>query len=96
MTNEEIPLVRGPGIILSVSNPVDILTYAALKISGCAMNRVIGSGATPDTARFKFLLSRHCRADPRHVHTYIPGEHGDSGVNRGDRLPGIRTAFDPR
>jgi L-lactate dehydrogenase len=44
------------------------------------MNRVIGSGTTLDTARFRFLLSRHCRVDPRNVHAYIIGEHGDSEV----------------
>ncbi|MFO7965859.1 MAG: L-lactate dehydrogenase [Desulfobacterales bacterium] len=69
-----------PGIILIVSNPVDILTYAAYKFSGYPMNRVIGSGTTLDTARFRFLLSRHCRVDPRNVHAYIIGEHGDSEV----------------
>ena len=71
---------QDPGIILIVTNPVDILTYVALKISGYPMNRVIGSGTTLDTARFRFLLSRHCRVDPRNVHAYIIGEHGDSEV----------------
>lgn len=69
-----------PGIILIVSNPADILTYVALRLSGYAMNRVFGSGTALDTARFKFLLSRHCRVDPRNVHAYIIGEHGDSEV----------------
>jgi L-lactate dehydrogenase len=67
-----------PGILLIVSNPVDILTHVALKISGYPVNRVIGSGTTLDTARFKFLLSRHCRVDPHNVHAYVIGEHGDS------------------
>lgn len=71
---------QDPGIILVVSNPVDILTHAALKISGYPMNRVIGSGTALDTARFRFLISRHCRVDPRNVHAYIIGEHGDSEV----------------
>lgn len=71
---------QNPDIILIVSNPVDILTYVAFKISGYPMNRVIGSGTTLDTARFRFLLSRHCRVDPRNVHAYIIGEHGDSEV----------------
>lgn len=71
---------QNPGIILIVSNPVDILTYVAFKISGYPMNRVIGSGTSLDTARFRFLLSRHCRVDPRNVHAYIIGEHGDSEV----------------
>ena len=69
-----------PGMLLIVSNPVDILTYVALKVSGYPMNRVIGSGTSLDTARFRFLLSRHCRVDPRNVHAYIIGEHGDSEV----------------
>lgn len=72
--------VHDPGIILVVSNPADILTYVALRLSGYAMNRVFGSGTALDTARFKFLLSRHCRVDPRNVHAYIIGEHGDSEV----------------
>ena len=69
-----------PGILLIVSNPVDILTYVALKVSDYPMNRVIGSGTTLDTARFRFLISRHCQVDPRNVHAYIIGEHGDSEV----------------
>jgi len=71
---------QDPGIILIVSNPVDILTYVALKASGFPTSRVIGSGTTLDTARFRFLLSRHCGVDPRNVHAYIIGEHGDSEV----------------
>ena len=70
--------VHEPKTLLIVSNPVDILTYVALKVSHFAMNRVVGSGTTLDTARFRFLLSRHCRVDPRNVHAYIIGEHGDS------------------
>lgn len=79
---EIIPKIveQEPGIILVVSNPVDILTYVALKISGYPMNRVIGSGNCLDTARFRFLLSRRCRVDPRDVHGYVIGEHGDSEV----------------
>ena len=79
---EVIPKVaeQDPRIILVVSNPVDILTHVALKLSGYSMNRVIGSGTTLDTARFRFLLSRHCQVDPRNVHAYIIGEHGDSEV----------------
>ncbi|MBN1848131.1 MAG: L-lactate dehydrogenase [Deltaproteobacteria bacterium] len=79
---EIIPQITAhdPGILLIVSNPVDVLTYVALKVSGYAMNRVIGSGTSLDTARFRFLLSRHCKVDPRNVHAYIIGEHGDSEV----------------
>lgn len=66
------------GILLIVSNPVDILTYAALKLSGFPSNRVIGSGTVLDTARLKYLLGRHLDVDSRSVHAYIIGEHGDS------------------
>ncbi|MBF0551977.1 MAG: L-lactate dehydrogenase [Deltaproteobacteria bacterium] len=69
-----------PEILLVVSNPVDILTYVTLKISQYHPGRVIGSGTVLDTARFKYMLSRHCRVDPRNVHAYILGEHGDSEV----------------
>jgi len=69
-----------PRILLIVSNPVDILTYVALKVSGYPMNRVMGSGTVLDTARFRSLLGINCRVDPRNVHAYIIGEHGDSEV----------------
>lgn len=66
------------GILLIVSNPVDILTYAALKLSGFPPERVIGSGTVLDTARLKYLLGRHLGVDSRSVHAFIVGEHGDS------------------
>lgn len=66
------------GVLLIVSNPVDILTYVALKESGWDRRRVIGSGTVLDTARFRYLLSEHCRVDVHNVHGYILGEHGDS------------------
>ncbi len=68
------------GIILMAANPVDILTYAAIKISGLPANQVFGSGTILDTARFRYLLSQHFGVDPRSVHGYIIGEHGDSEV----------------
>jgi L-lactate dehydrogenase len=68
------------GILLIATNPVDILTYAALKISGLRPERVIGSGTVLDTARFRYLLSQHFRVDARSVHAFIIGEHGDSEV----------------
>lgn len=68
------------GIILVASNPVDVLTYAALRISGLPSNQVFGSGTILDTARFRYLLSQHFGVDPRSVHGYIIGEHGDSEV----------------
>ena len=69
-----------PGILLVVSNPVDILTYAALKLSGLPANRVIGSGTVLDSARFKYVLGEHLGVDPRNVHARIIGEHGDSEI----------------
>ena len=66
------------GILLIVSNPVDILTYAALKISGFPPNRVIGSGTVLDTSRLKYLLGQHLNVDSRSIHAFIIGEHGDS------------------
>lgn len=68
------------GIILVATNPVDVLSYATWKISGLPKERVIGSGTILDTARFRFLLSQHFGVDPRSVHAYIIGEHGDSEV----------------
>lgn len=66
------------GILLIVANPVDILTYAALKISGYPKERALGSGTVLDSARFRYLLSEHLNVDSRSVHAYIIGEHGDS------------------
>jgi len=67
-------------IYLIVSNPVDILSYATYKFSKKNSKEVIGSGTVLDTARFKFLLGKHCNVDPRNVHAYILGEHGDTEV----------------
>ncbi len=67
-------------ILLIATNPVDIMTYAALKLSGFPANRVIGSGTILDTSRLRFVLAEHLNIDPRNVHAYIVGEHGDSEV----------------
>ena len=68
------------GMLLIVSNPVDILTYTALKLSGFPENRVLGSGTVLDTARLKYLIGEHLKVDNRSVHAFIIGEHGDSEV----------------
>jgi L-lactate dehydrogenase len=68
------------GILLIATNPVDVLTYAAWKLSGYSSQRVIGSGTILDTARFRYLLSQQLGVDARSVHAYIVGEHGDSEV----------------
>lgn len=68
------------GIVVVATNPVDVLTYATLKLSGLPAARVIGSGTILDTARLRFLLSEHFGIDARSVHAFIIGEHGDSEV----------------
>ncbi len=68
------------GLILVATNPVDVLTYATIKISGLPENRVFGSGTILDTARFRYILSQRFEVDSRSVHAYIIGEHGDSEV----------------
>jgi L-lactate dehydrogenase len=70
-------------ILLVVTNPVDIMTHLAAHFAaefGIPPSRVIGSGTTLDTARFRALLGRHFGVDPHHVHAYVIGEHGDSEV----------------
>ena len=69
------------GILLIVANPVDILTYTAVKLSGLPENRVIGSGTVLDTARLKYALGEHLEVDSRSVHSFIIGEHGDSEID---------------
>ena len=76
----EIAKRKYEGILLIVANPVDILTYAAIKLSGFPENRVFGSGTVLDTARLKYLLGEHLSIDNRSVHAFIIGEHGDSEI----------------
>ncbi len=66
------------GVMLIVSNPVDVLTWVALKRSGWDRGRVIGSGTVLDSARFRHILGKHCDVDVHNVHAYFLGEHGDS------------------
>jgi len=75
--------IRGSGstaVVLMVTNPVDTLTQVAQRHLELPRGRVIGSGTVLDSARFKYMLSRHCGIDARNVHAYILGEHGDSEV----------------
>jgi L-lactate dehydrogenase len=76
----EVAAVNQEGIILVATNPVDLLTYAAYKISGLSRRRVFGSGTILDTARFRTLLANHFDVDARSLHAHIIGEHGDSEV----------------
>jgi L-lactate dehydrogenase len=75
---EEVAKSECKGVMLVVTNPVDVLTYVALKRSGWEKGRVIGSGTVLDSSRFRHLLSKHCGVDVHNVHAYILGEHGDS------------------
>ena len=68
------------GILLIVTNPVDILTYTALKLSGFPENRVLGSGTVLDTSRLKYQIGEYLGVDSRSVHAFIIGEHGDSEI----------------
>ena len=74
----EIAKRNREAILLVVSNPVDILTYVTLKLSGYPEHRVLGSGTVLDTARLKYVLGEHLQVDSRSVHAFIIGEHGDS------------------
>lgn len=67
-------------IVIMVTNPVDVLTYMAIKMFPSKKKQIIGSGTMLDSARFRFLLGRHLDVDPKSVHAYIVGEHGDSEV----------------
>jgi len=67
-------------VLVIATNPVDVLTYVSQKLSRRPGARVIGTGTMLDTARFRALLGRHYKVDPRSVHAYIIGEHGDSEV----------------
>ncbi len=65
-------------VLLIVTNPVDVMTFLALKYSKLPATKVFGSGTCLDTARFRELLGEKLDVDPRSVHAYILGEHGDS------------------
>lgn len=75
---ESIMAVNRHAILLIVSNPVDVLTHMAQKLSGLPAGRVLGSGTVLDTARLKYLVGQHLGVDSRNVHAFIIGEHGDS------------------
>ena len=74
------PVVRSGfgGIFLVATNPVDIMTRVTYELSGFNPNRVFGSGTTLDTARLRYLLGEYFSVDPRNMHAYVIGEHGDS------------------
>jgi L-lactate dehydrogenase len=67
-------------LLLVVTNPVDVVTQAALECSGLPPHRVFGSGTVLDSSRLRFLIAEHTRVAVQNVHAYIAGEHGDSEV----------------
>ncbi|CAG0922435.1 unnamed protein product [Notodromas monacha] len=81
-------------ILIVVSNPVDVLTYAAWKLSGLPKYKVIGSGTNLDSSRFRFLMSEKLNIAPSSCHGWIIGEHGDSSVPvwSGVNVAGVRLA----
>lgn len=86
-------------IIMVVSNPVDILTYVAWKISGLPRNKVFGSGTNLDSSRFRVLLSKKLGVSPTSCHAWIIGEHGDSSIPvwSGANVAGVRLCeLDPK
>jgi L-lactate dehydrogenase len=76
----EVAASNSEGVMLVVTNPVDVLTWVALRRSGWPSNRVIGSGTVLDSARFRHFIAQHCSVDVHNVHAYVLGEHGDSEV----------------
>jgi L-lactate dehydrogenase len=74
----EVVRVAPDAVLLMVTNPVDVMTEVALKITGSEWERVLGSGTVLDSSRFRYLVARHCQVAVQNVHAYIAGEHGDS------------------
>ena len=66
------------GILLLASNPVDVMTYLAQKYSGLDHNKVIGSGTVLDSSRLKYMIAEKTKINPKSIHGYVIGEHGDS------------------
>ena len=74
-------VARAPGtLLLLVTNPVDVVTYAAQRFSELPVQRVFGSGTVLDSSRLRFLIAQHTGVAVQNVHAYIAGEHGDSEV----------------
>lgn len=74
----EINKTKFNGIYLIATNPLDVMTYVTLKLSGFESKKVIGSGTTLDTARLRYLISENLNINPKNIHAYVIGEHGDS------------------
>lgn len=70
--------VAPDAVYVMVTNPVDVVTYASLKISGLPAGRLFGSGTVLDSSRLRYLVARECSVAVQNVHAYVVGEHGDS------------------
>ena len=75
---DEINKTGFAGIYLIATNPLDVMTFVTMKLSGFPAHRVIGSGTTLDTARLRYLISEELEINPKNIHAYVIGEHGDS------------------
>lgn len=76
----EINKTNFSGIYLIATNPLDVMTYVTMKLSNAPAEKVIGSGTTLDTARLRYLISTELSINPRNIHAYVIGEHGDSEI----------------
>lgn len=76
----EVVRVAPDALLLMVTNPVDVVTEVALKLTGLPWQRVVGSGTVLDSSRFRYLVAKHCDVAVQNVHAYIAGEHGDSEI----------------
>ena len=76
----ELMKVAPDAILLLVTNPVDVITYVTLKLSGLPRERVLGSGTVLDSSRFRYLIAKRLKVAVQNVHAYIAGEHGDSEI----------------
>jgi L-lactate dehydrogenase len=76
----DVVRVAPDALLLLVTNPVDVMTEVALKLTGLPPERVLGSGTVLDSSRFRYLVARHCGVAVQNVHAYIAGEHGDSEI----------------
>ncbi len=72
--------VAPDAVYVMVTNPVDVVTYAAVKVSGLPPGRVFGSGTVLDSSRLRYLLARHTGVAVQNIHAYIAGEHGDTEI----------------
>jgi len=76
----DVMRVAPDALLLMVTNPVDVVTEIALKLTGLPWQSVIGSGTVLDSSRFRYLVAKHCNVAVQNVHAYIAGEHGDSEI----------------